>query len=159
MIYDNWPRATMVIINLPRHLWKGQLLECIYIALLWDPIVSQRCSEMNHTVWISYFVPLKPHAAGRSQVSFPLFVFLPSNFPPPSFTPSYAYLCTLFLLRPYPLRLRWPGGPRLWREWKRDGDEGFTEQRWLFLSSPGLCDGLAAPNRPMALISCAAAAL
>lgn len=32
---------------------------------------------MNRTVWISDFVPLKPRAGVRSQVSFPLFLFLP----------------------------------------------------------------------------------
>ncbi len=77
MIYGNWPLAAMVIINLPRHLWKrptaGVYIYCV--------AVGSYC--LSATQWVEPFrlnqrlcPPLKPLSAAQCQVCSSLFVVL-----------------------------------------------------------------------------------
>ncbi len=129
MIYGNWPLAAMVIINLPRHLWKrptaGVYIYCV--------AVGSYC--LSATQWVEPFrlnqrlcPPLKPLSAAQCQVCSSLFVVLSllntslHHLSHPR--EPYAQLCTLFCCVSVPCGCV-DRGVEIWRnERKRDGAYG-----------------------------------
>ncbi len=112
MIYGNWPLAAMVIINLPRHLWKrptaGVYIYCV--------AVGSYC--LSATQWVEPFrlnqrlcPPLKPLSAAQCQVCSSLFVVLSLlNTSLHHLSHPRTQALHSFLLCLCPLRLCWPGG-------------------------------------------------